>query len=184
MQPRSDHDLRPCVGIVFPLREKKLNIGSWLLFGDFVPLLSSPILFQFYFASNFPIFLLPPFCYCLLPPNLPCPCSFVSHFPCFLSFPVDYFIIVSPLPHRPISFFLSPFLSPPLSDTFDVGFGTLFVRRSRIIASGLSFFSSTVLGDLTCLRICVGCPSTNIGHVEELWDALGQTADAVAADGF
>ncbi|CAM9098095.1 unnamed protein product [Laminaria digitata] len=56
--------------------------------------------------------------------------------------------------------------------------------RSRIIASGLSFFSSTKLGGQTCLRMCIGCPSTTIRHVQELWDALGQTADAVAADGL
>ncbi|CAM9597333.1 unnamed protein product, partial [Laminaria digitata] len=36
--------------------------------------------------------------------------------------------------------------------------------RSRIITSGLCFLSSTKLGGQTCLRMCVGCPSTNIGH--------------------
>eukprot|EP00904_Undaria_pinnatifida_P009635 jgi/Undpi1/5801/HiC_scaffold_2.g01075.m1 len=54
--------------------------------------------------------------------------------------------------------------------------------RSRIIASGLSFFSSTKLGGQTCLRMCVGCPSTTIRHVQEMWDALGQTADAMVAE--
>ncbi|CAN0049884.1 unnamed protein product, partial [Laminaria digitata] len=54
----------------------------------------------------------------------------------------------------------------------------------RVIASGLSLFSSTKLGGKTCLRICVGCPLTNMRHMQELWEALRQTADVMAAEGF
>lgn len=56
--------------------------------------------------------------------------------------------------------------------------------RSRIVASGLAFFSSTKLGGRTCLRVSVGGPATEARHIRELWDALGRTADAVAAEGF
>eukprot|EP00903_Cladosiphon_okamuranus_P005441 g5426.t1 len=56
--------------------------------------------------------------------------------------------------------------------------------RSRIVASGLAFFSSTKLGGKTCLRVSVGGPATEGRHIRELWDALGTTADAVTAEGF
>eukprot|EP00752_Nemacystus_decipiens_P001994 g1917.t1 len=56
--------------------------------------------------------------------------------------------------------------------------------RSRIVTSGLAFFSSTKLGGRTCLRVSVGGPATEARHVRELWDALRTTADAVAAEGF
>eukprot|EP00904_Undaria_pinnatifida_P009630 jgi/Undpi1/5798/HiC_scaffold_2.g01072.m1 len=56
--------------------------------------------------------------------------------------------------------------------------------RTRIVDSGLASFSSTKLGGKTCLRICVGCPNTNIGHMQELWVAMVQTTDAMEAGGF
>ncbi|CAM9405302.1 unnamed protein product [Ascophyllum nodosum] len=56
--------------------------------------------------------------------------------------------------------------------------------RARIISSGLAFFSSTKLEGRTCLRMCVGCPSTDSRHVREMWDALGRTAQAVMTEGF
>ncbi|CAN0527809.1 unnamed protein product [Scytosiphon promiscuus] len=55
--------------------------------------------------------------------------------------------------------------------------------RSRIVASGLAFFSSTKLRGRTCLRICVGNPATETRHIQELWDALRSTADDVIEEG-
>ncbi|CAN0345421.1 unnamed protein product, partial [Scytosiphon promiscuus] len=53
--------------------------------------------------------------------------------------------------------------------------------KSRIVASGLAFFSSTKLGGRTCLRVSVGGPATERRHVQELWDALTTTADDIVA---
>ncbi|CAM9422706.1 unnamed protein product [Pylaiella littoralis] len=55
---------------------------------------------------------------------------------------------------------------------------------SRVVSSGLAFFSSTKLGGRTCLRVSVGGLSTKARHVREFWDSLRQTADAVTAEGF
>ncbi|CAN0394666.1 unnamed protein product, partial [Hapterophycus canaliculatus] len=53
--------------------------------------------------------------------------------------------------------------------------------KSRIVASGLAFFSSTKLEGKTCLRISVGGPATEARHTQELWDALRSTADEVVS---
>lgn len=53
------------------------------------------------------------------------------------------------------------------------------VARTRILASGKAFFSSTKLDGRTCLRVSIGGLLTEERHVVNLWDMMAQVAGDV-----